>query len=154
VEQQSLYGVAVLLVEDSFDMRFLLTRILKRLGAEVWAVSSADEALAFLSEKRADVIVSDITMPDMDGYELMRRVREDIERESEHKTPAVALSGHADPASCRRSLAAGFQVHLTKPVNNDHLAAVVGRLAELDGEAAKDGYGTVDLPPPPPDRQV
>jgi CheY-like chemotaxis protein len=147
--EQSLRGVGVLVVEDSADSRLLLTRILTRYGADVQAVGSAAEALAKLAHSRPDVIVSDISMPGMDGYDLMRHVREDLEKATAHRIPAIALSGHGDSLSRSRSLSGGFQVHLTKPVNNLHLVSTVARLAERHGEVSKDADAPVDRPPPP-----
>ncbi|HYX37286.1 MAG TPA: response regulator [Oligoflexus sp.] len=134
-----LADVKILAVDDSPDMLMLLTRILEKHGAAVTACSSVDDALERLSETKFDVIVSDIAMPERDGFELVKAVR-DMESGSEHQTPAIAVSGHIDFESRTRSYGQGFQVHLGKPINQKHLVAIVERLKELDGEAVRQGF--------------
>jgi CheY-like chemotaxis protein len=81
-----------------------------------------------LSTASADVIISDIGMPGMDGWEMMRRFRSQSD-EHAARTPAVALTAHATSADRERSMAAGFQHHLAKPVDVDELLRVIARLA-------------------------
>jgi CheY-like chemotaxis protein len=197
---QSLYGVRVLLVEDDDDSRNLLEVMLKRQGAEVIAASSAAEALEALAEMtdpdRAsssensslpDIIISDLGMPDKDGFELMRMIRSlasDESLDTQHSTlstpyshsiqhsapspprsdasesshrsslitddshlgthhsalvaaqsiPAIALTGYATPKDRERALAAGYQLHLPKPVEPQQLVAAI--LSLLAGDTS------------------
>jgi CheY-like chemotaxis protein len=130
-----LFGVRVLLVEDDLDTLELITLLLKKKGAEVTAADSAESALEALGRARPDVIVSDIGMPDVDGYELMRRVRA-LGPEAGGTTPALALTAYASDADRLRAVRAGFQQHLAKPVEPDALvAAVVGLAARAGADA-------------------
>ena len=124
----TLEGVKVLIVDDEPDARRLLTELLSQRGAEVSAAASAAEALETLQAWRPDVLLCDIGMPDGDGYELIRRVRE-LPLERGGRTPAAALTAYAGPADRARALASGFQTHVAKPVEPAELAAVVAGLA-------------------------
>jgi PAS domain S-box-containing protein len=124
----ALQGVRVLLVEDEEDTRELLKTILERCGAEVMAVASAGEAMTALESSLPDVMVSDIGMPDENGYELIRKIR-DLAPERGGIVPAIALTAYAGPKDRRRALLAGFHTHLTKPVEPDELLAVVSSLS-------------------------
>lgn len=119
-------GVRILLVEDSEDARDMMELLLTNAGAEVALCPDGAAALDWLSEKSADVIVSDIGMPGMDGWEMMRRFR--AHPQSGRVTPAVALTAHVTSADRERSVAAGFQEHLAKPVDIDELVSVLARL--------------------------
>lgn len=123
-----LKGVRVLLVDDSPDHRELVHVGLSAMGASVRTASDAAEALASLSEERPDVIVSDIGMPDGDGYTLIRRVRA-LPRDSGGDIPAIALTGYARSEDRRRAYAEGFQLHVAKPVDLETLASLVAGLA-------------------------
>jgi PAS domain S-box-containing protein len=130
----SLEGVKVLAVDDEPHGRALITEVLRRCGAEVVAVSSAREALEVLQAWRPHVLLSDIGMPGMDGYMLIRRVRE-LTEEQGGRTPAAALTAYAGAEDRARSLASGFQLHVAKPVEPAELAAVVASLAGRAGVA-------------------
>ncbi len=121
-------GVRVLVVDDSPVIRGLVSEILQRLGAEVTAVSSAIEALGVLQRERPAVLVSDIAMPEHDGYWLISQVRA-LAPESGGATPALALSGETKAEDRARLLRAGFQFHLPKPCRPADLAGVVAILA-------------------------
>jgi PAS domain S-box-containing protein len=124
-----LEGTRVLLVEDEEDARVMLKAILEAGGAKVTAVSSAAEAWEVLESAGSDVLVSDIGMPGEDGYSLIGRVRErDAARGV--RTPAVALTAYARDEDRTRSLAAGFQAHVAKPVEPSELLSVVAGLAK------------------------
>ncbi|MHC5538693.1 ATP-binding response regulator, partial [Singulisphaera rosea] len=116
----SLAGVSVLVVDDEPDARELLRRALERCGAEVTLASSAPEAMQALGRSHPHVIVSDIGMPDEDGYSFIRKVRS---KHSAKDLPAAALTAFARPEERRRALLAGFQIHVTKPVDPAELAA-------------------------------
>ena len=130
-----LLGVRVLLVDDDSDTLELVTLLLKRNGAEVVAVDSAESALEALGRARADVIVSDIGMANVDGYELMRRVRA-LGPSAGGATPALALTAYASDADRLRAVRAGFRRHLAKPVRPDELVAAVADLAARAGADA------------------
>jgi CheY-like chemotaxis protein/nitrogen-specific signal transduction histidine kinase len=124
----SINGVHVLIVDDEPDTREMLTIILNQCGAKVLAVSSAIEAMDRMEEFRPDVIVSDIEMPEVDGYEFIRRVIE--KRNKKGRIPAIALTAYARTEDRMRALAAGFQMHVPKPVEPAELLMVIARLAE------------------------
>lgn len=110
-----LRGMMVLVVDDDPDTRDGLAMVLLAAHAEVVLAESAFSALGMLRTARPDIIVSDINMPDGDGYQLMRMVRSRTQEEGGW-TPAIALTGHIDPLDQTRALLAGFQVHLAKPI--------------------------------------
>jgi PAS domain S-box-containing protein len=116
-------GLRVLVVDDEPDARSLVREILRQHGAEVRVADSAAEARAALRSEQLDVIVSDIGMPDEDGYSFIRRVRADGSR-----TPAVALTAYASQQDAQRAFVAGFQKHVTKPVEPARLVSVVANL--------------------------
>jgi PAS domain S-box-containing protein len=126
----TLAGTRVLLVEDDEDARALLRSILEGRGARVTAVASAAEAWAALEGAAHDVLVSDIGMPEEDGYSLVRRLREREARDG-GKLPAVALTAYARDEDRTRALVTGFHAHVAKPVNPAELVAVVASLAAL-----------------------
>src|SRR6476659_4912253 len=111
-----LEGLYVLVVEDYEDARTLYTLLLSMNGAQVTAVGSVAEALEALERTRFDVIVSDVNMPEADGYELIRRVRA-LEPEAGGATPAVAVTAHGSEEDREALLAAGFHEYLEKPVD-------------------------------------
>jgi CheY-like chemotaxis protein len=119
-----LEGVRVLIVEDDPDAREILAMVLDHAGATVATAGTAAGALAELDRGVPDVMLCDITMPDQDGYELLRSVRA-RPRERGGEVPAVALTAHARDEDRRRSLAAGFQGHMAKPLEPDALAEFV-----------------------------
>jgi CheY-like chemotaxis protein len=112
-ELEHLNGVHVLIVEDDADSRNVLAVLLQRLGALVEAVASAKEAYDRVRHRRPDVLVSDIGMPDEDGYSLIRRVRQ---MGGERKLPAIALTAYARQQDADEALDAGYDYHLPKPV--------------------------------------
>ncbi|MEI9948586.1 MAG: response regulator [Pseudomonadota bacterium] len=115
-----LSGIYALLVEDDPDGCDLMQMMLRRFGAEVTAVSTAAAALASVRERRPDVLVSDIGLPDGDGFQLLKRVRE-----SNQGLPAVAVTAYASRQDVAKALAAGFQAHVAKPVEPAQLRAAV-----------------------------
>jgi PAS domain S-box-containing protein len=122
-----LKGLRVLVVDDEADARELLTTVLEEYGASVTKVASVGEALEALERLSLDVLVSDIGMPGEDGYELICKVRTLSVRGGQ--IPAVALTAYARDEERTRSLAAGFQVHMSKPVEPAQLATVIANLA-------------------------
>jgi PAS domain S-box-containing protein len=126
-ERQRLDGVRILLVEDDPDTLELLRFIFYERGAEVITATSASEALEALEHFRPDALVSDIAMPNQDGYDLIRQVRS-RGPEQGGKIPAVAVTAYASAEDRARALAAGFQTHMSKPVNLDELISTVATL--------------------------
>lgn len=124
----SLSGLQILVVDDDQDNRDLLMFALSQYGAQVRDAASAEEALLALTQYRPDVLVSDIGMPDLDGYALIRQIK-DLEAQGGTKLPAVALTGYAKESDRAEALAAGFDYHLSKPVEIDELVTVVSQLA-------------------------
>ncbi|MEA5628322.1 PAS domain S-box protein [Nostoc sp. UHCC 0251] len=122
-----LSGTQVLVVDDEPDIRDLVTFILQDYGVEVTAVSSAQEALEALSESIPDVLISDIGMPKTDGYMLMREVRA-RSPEQGGRVPAIALTAYAGEMNQQQALAAGFQMHISKPVDPDALVKAIADL--------------------------
>jgi CheY-like chemotaxis protein len=133
----TLGGIRALIVENEDDSRDLMVAALSTCGAEVVAVGSCAEALAVIRQSTTQdlphVIVSDIGMPEEDGYDLIRQVRA-LEPTRGGRIPAVALTGYADPDHRHRTLAAGYQFHIVKPMDPLALAAAVlqaARYADL-----------------------
>lgn len=120
-------GVHVLLVEDDDDSRKLLGTILKRYGARVTSTKSAAEALNVFSDDVPHVLISDIGMPDEDGYEFMQKLRA-LPPEKGGQTPAIALTGYASRKDKERALAAGYQQHIAKPIEQTDMIAAIARL--------------------------
>jgi signal transduction histidine kinase/ActR/RegA family two-component response regulator len=118
----------VLVVEDDADARDLVAQILGRCGARVTATASAAEALAAFERQRPDVIVSDIEMPEEDGYMLIRRIR-GLPADGGRDVPAAAVTAYASQADRMKVLSAGFNMHVSKPVQPAELALVVASLA-------------------------
>ncbi len=112
----NLTGVHVLIVDDNEDTRDILGTYLEHLGAAVTVARSGGEALAALNDIRAHVIVSDISMPGLDGNELIMRIRA---RESElgFRTPAIAFTGFANPGARDAAIQAGFDSFIPKPAD-------------------------------------
>jgi signal transduction histidine kinase/CHASE1-domain containing sensor protein/ActR/RegA family two-component response regulator len=130
-QQQLLSGVNVLLVDDDSDTLSLMATALKRRQANVTAVSSAGEAMQAIRQKRPDVLVSDIAMPDEDGYGLIERVRS-LENGSSLDLPAVAITAYAKDEDRERALSSGFQIYLAKPIELTELVSVVARAVRRD----------------------
>lgn len=124
-----LKGLRVLVVDDEQDARGLIQTVLERQGAEVFAVGSARAALEAFETFRPDVLVSDIGMPDEDGYSLIRRVRA-LGLDEGGGIPAAAVSAYVGEDNRRQALAAGFQLHVAKPLDPEELTAVVRTLGE------------------------
>jgi signal transduction histidine kinase/CheY-like chemotaxis protein len=123
-----LAGVAVLVADDDADAREIAAAVLTAAGARVRTARSAPEALEALAGQRYSVLVCDIGMPEMDGYALIRRVR-NHEAQTGGFTPAVAMTAYASESDKARAFDAGFQAHIAKPVNVATLLEVVASLA-------------------------
>ena len=138
LELSNLDGVRVLVVEDDPDAREMLTGVLQQAGAEVISVASAAEALDTLHHRRADVLISDIGMPDEDGYALIHRVRA-LDPKSGGTVPAIALTANARAEDRSHALAAGFQMHLAKPIDPGELTRTIAETIRVSSFARRSG---------------
>ncbi|MBD0388872.1 MAG: response regulator, partial [Nostoc sp. C3-bin3] len=123
-----LLGVRVLVVDDQADTRDFITTVLEQCQAEVHAVASVQEALQVITQWKPDVLVSDIGMPNEDGYSLIRKVRSQPP-ELGGNIPAAALTAYARAEDRMRAIQEGYQLHLPKPIEAAELTTVVARLA-------------------------
>jgi CheY-like chemotaxis protein len=130
----------VLVVDDEPDTRSLLERLLQDCEATVTTASSASEALEHVVRDAPDILLSDIGMPKEDGYSLMRRVRSLSSEVSQ--IPAIALTAYARGEDRAKALQAGYQLHLSKPVEPATLIAMVASLVRQGAPAA--GAGAPD----------
>ena len=128
LELADLAGIAVLAVDDDVDALRLLSDILEAAGASVITVNSAESALEKLQSERPMVLVSDLGMPGMDGFDLIKQVRELADPEL-CAIPAAALTAYARSGDRAKSMRSGFEMHLAKPIDPTELIAAVGALA-------------------------
>jgi PAS domain S-box-containing protein len=126
----TLEGMTVLVVEDDADTRDLVKRLLEGEQASVLVAASATEALDLLETQRPDVLVSDIGLPDIDGYTLIQRIR-DRGAAQGGAIPAVALTAYARSEDRTKALRAGYQAHISKPVEPADLIEAVASFAGL-----------------------
>ena len=126
-------GLRVLVVDDEEDTRDLLRAVLERCGSHVTVAASVREALAAIEAAAPEVLVSDIGMPEEDGYALIERVRARERARVTNRIPAIALTAYARVEDRVRAMQAGFQVHVPKPIEPVELAAVVASLAGRSG---------------------
>jgi PAS domain S-box-containing protein len=124
---RNLNGLRVMLVEDDEDTREVVSATLASYGASVIEAASAAEALRLLVTENPDVLVTDIGMPGMDGYELLEKVRSESRQAN---IPAVALTAFASPEDRQKSLRAGFRAHISKPIEVEELIAAIGATRE------------------------
>ncbi|MBD2341366.1 PAS domain-containing protein [Calothrix sp. FACHB-156] len=129
-DELNLVGIKILTIDDEPDSRDFLTVLLDYYGAEVVTVTTSYEFLAALESFEPDILVSDIGMPKVDGYTLMRQVRS-LPPERGGQTPAIALTAYAGEINQQQALAAGFQKHLSKPIDPDLLVQAVAQLVQI-----------------------
>lgn len=127
-EPANLEGLQILIVDDESDALDLIAMELTQHGARVRAVNSAAEALASLDQEEFDLLISDIGMPEIDGYDLIRRIRKS-EAVSTRRIPAVALTAYARVQDRMRAILAGYNTHVPKPVEANELVTIVASLA-------------------------
>jgi CheY-like chemotaxis protein len=132
-----LQGLRVLVVDDEPDARDLLSTILKRCGSEVRCSESAAEAMQAFSEWEPDVLVSDIGMPNEDGYAFIKRVRQ-LDSNRAQKIPAVALTAYATDEDRIRALEAGFQTHVAKPIEPEDFVSSIASVLKSAEDFASD----------------
>ena len=126
-EPVALASIQVLIVDDDVDTREFLAFLLQESGATVTAAASGVEALQHIKQATPDVLLSDIGMPEMDGYQLMRTVRS---LEQGQNLPAIALTAYAGEINQQQAIAAGFQHHVAKPINPDTVIALIVELVQ------------------------
>ena len=129
VEADALHGLAILVVDDQIDARELITAALEEYKAHVIAADSADAALGIILRQRPDVIISDIGMPNKDGYQFIRELRSHPP-ELGGTIPAIALTAFARSEDRINAFQAGFQMHIAKPVDAGELIAIVASLVK------------------------
>jgi CheY-like chemotaxis protein len=127
-QPSDLAGIRVLIVEDQPDALLIVKRIVESAGVIATGASSGEEALVILESESFDVIVSDISMPGMDGYELLAQLRK-----RGIASPVIALTAYALANDATRSVAAGFAAHVAKPIDRSSLLAVVSRFVRGGG---------------------
>jgi PAS domain S-box-containing protein len=132
-----LAGITVLVVDDEVDARELVALVLTTCGANAVTAASAEEALDTMPRVRPHVMVSDVGMPDVDGYELLRRVRA-LGQARGGAVPAIALTAFARSEDRTRALRAGFLLHIAKPVEPAELAAAVASVVGRAGDQPRD----------------
>ncbi|BAZ27913.1 multi-sensor hybrid histidine kinase [Cylindrospermum sp. NIES-4074] len=131
-----LKGIQVLVVDDETDTRDFVAFLLEQAGARVIASASADEAFTALTQSPPDVLLSDIGMPGMDGYMLMRQIRA-LPPEQGGQIPAIALTAYAGDFNHQQALQAGFQQHIAKPIEPEGLIRAISTLL---GWPPRSGY--------------
>jgi CheY-like chemotaxis protein len=131
-----LSGIKVLWVEDDAASRTAVELMLDSQGAMVTSASSAGEAIAVFKQFRPDVIVSDISMPQEDGYSLIRKIRS-FSSQKGGNTPALALTAYADSTSRDTAFAAGFQEHLAKPVDANKLVRAILNVKKITSSSTQ-----------------
>ena len=124
-----LAGLKILLVDDEADVRQLIGFLLEEYGAIMTVVSSAKEALAALNESLPDILISDIGMPEIDGYMLIQKVRS-LPAEKGGEVPAIALTAYAGKINEQKALSSGFQKHIAKPVEPEALMQAITSLVK------------------------
>lgn len=129
-----LEGLRIVVVDDDSDARELLAAFLGQRSAEVFTASCAADGFVLLERELPDALISDIAMPEEDGYMLIRRIRA-LPDERGGRTPAIALTAYAARSDRLRALEAGFDAHFPKPVD---IEAVVEKLVDMLASDAVD----------------
>jgi CheY-like chemotaxis protein len=127
-----LEGLRIVIVDDDADARELLATVLTQRSAQVFAADCAAGAFELVTRERPDLLISDIAMPEEDGYTLVGRVRA-LAVDDGGRTPAIAVTAYAGRADRKRALDAGFDAHFAKPIDIDALVATL-----LDIRSARD----------------
>ena len=149
---QPLTGKQVLVVESSVEIREFLKTALEAFGAQVIAVGNTSEAMAELQQSRPDVLVSDLAIPETDGCDLIHRVRAMEMSDDRELLPALALTGGVAEEDSASALSAGFQSHLSKPVEPNQLVSAIAQLTGLTEPDSED-VQAIELPASLPEHQ-
>jgi PAS domain S-box-containing protein len=126
-----LAAIRLLVVEDEADTLEFLRRLLTTHGATVLTAANAGEALSLIRDEKPDLLISDIGLPEVDGYDLIQRIRREISPGRD--IPAIALTAYARSEDRTRALLAGYQAHIAKPVEPNELLAMIASFVELTG---------------------
>lgn len=126
-EPVNLKGLRILVIDDESDALDLIAMELTQHGAMVKGVTSSQEALTLFEQEQFDLVIGDIGMPGIDGYELIKRIRQ-LEKGQQRRVPAVALTAYARVQDRMRAILAGFNTHVPKPVEANELITIVGSL--------------------------
>jgi CheY-like chemotaxis protein len=130
-EVPSIKGLRVLVVDDDGDTAFILARMLIHEGAQVkWAASVA-EAFDLIEAFRPNLILSDLSMPEEDGFDLIRKFRKSEVSGAQGFVPAIAISAYSSPAAMQRSFEEGYQAFFPKPVKGQYLIEAIAKLAQV-----------------------
>jgi PAS domain S-box-containing protein len=130
IQLPKLEQAAILIVDDETDTRLLVQRILEDRGARVLTAASASDALTIIARDKVDLMVSDIGMPGIDGYQLIEQVRA-LDSRRTGPLPAIAVTAYARPEDRQRSLLAGYQAHISKPLEARELIAAIASLLSI-----------------------
>lgn len=130
IELPSLEGVRALVVDDQEDARLLICRLIEEHGGRCILAASGAEALTLIGQEDVNILISDIGMPDFDGYQLIRKIRA-MHSGQLRNLPAIALTAYARADDRQRALLAGFQMHVSKPVEPRELIAGIASLLNL-----------------------
>ena len=134
IELPSLAGVRALVVDDQPDARILICRLIEEYGGRCILAESGADALRLVAEEDVNILISDIGMPEIDGYQLIKKIRN--MHSSVRNLPAIALTAYARNDDRQRALLAGFQMHVSKPVDPRELIAGVASLVNLQGQTS------------------
>jgi PAS domain S-box-containing protein len=130
VDLPSLSGITALVVDDEADARTLIERLIQESGGRALMASSAEEALRVLAAEPVDILISDIGLPEVDGYQMIQRLRKHEDKRLRTLT-AIALTAYARAEDRQRALLAGYQMHLSKPAEPRELIAAIASLLNL-----------------------
>lgn len=122
-------GIRILVVDDDRDSREMLKIFLEGCKSQIMTAASATEALAQFSKSKPDILISDLGMPDMDGYDLIKQIRA-FSTENGGRTPAIALTGYASLEEQKRVQSSGFDIHISKPVDYKKLLKIIDDLLQ------------------------
>jgi CheY-like chemotaxis protein len=130
IELPRLEGVRALVVDDQADARILICRLIEEHGGRCILAESGAQALTLIGQEDVNILISDIGMPDFDGYQLIRKIRS-MHSSDARNLPAIALTAYARADDRQRALLAGFQMHVSKPVEPRELIAGIASLLNL-----------------------
>jgi CheY-like chemotaxis protein len=136
IELPSLAGVRALVVDDQADARILICRLIEEQGGRCTLAESGADALRVIGEEDVNIVISDVGMPDFDGYQLIQKLRT-LHTEARN-LPAIALTAYARNDDRQRALLAGFQMHLSKPVEPRELIAGIASLLNLQAQTSSE----------------
>jgi CheY-like chemotaxis protein len=128
-----LSGFNILIVDDAADAREMIGFILTEQGANVTTASTVSEAVEKFESSAPDLVISDIEMPDEDGFSLIKKLN-DFNKRQKRKIPAIALTAHAGSSERLKVLSAGYRMHLAKPVEPEELLTIVTNFAHWNGD--------------------